>query len=189
MTKELLEKCMLEKFWVDIPTGKENAVTYSELCEMWKIGERMVRRILHDLSLFDNGDDFVLIRSSKTKGFYKTDDKGDITAYRKECLNKGRSVFAPVKKCNRVLYGATGQLELFNNLRAVREGLGLKQKEVCKQMKKYDRAFDVSLLSKMENGVCLPTGEQLTRLAHIYGCEPSELVRMDLPAFDLIDAI
>lgn len=184
-----MDKQHLEMYWNCLPIGRENAVDYPTLCVTWGMTERTVRGILHDLSLYDNGDDYVLIRSSKSKGFYKTDDKGDIIAYRKECLNKGRSVFAPVKKCNRILNGATGQLELFNNLRAVREGLGLKQREVCKQMKKYDRAFDVSLLSKMENGVCLPTAAQLTRIAHIYGCEPSELVRMDLPAFDLIDAI
>ena len=189
MTEELLKKRMLEMFWVDIPIGKENAVTYPELCETWNMGERTVRRILHNLSLFDNGDDYVLIRSGKSKGFYKTDDKDEIAAYRKECLSKGRSVFAPVKKCNRILKDTAGQIELFNNLRAVRESLGMKQKDVCKKIKQFDRAFDVSLLSKMENGVCLPTVAQLTRLAHIYGCEPSELVRMDLPAFELIDAI
>lgn len=179
----------LELYWSEIPTGKENAVTYDDLREMWNKDKRGVRQILHDLSLYDNGDNNVLIRSGKTRGFYKTDDLDEIAAYRKECLNKGRSVFAPVKKCNRVLNAGGGQLEIFNNLRAVREALGMKQKTVCQQMKKYDRAFDVSLLSKMENGVCLPTYAQTAHLAEIYGVQASELIGVDLYDFDLFDAI
>ena len=179
----------LDLYWSELPTGKENAVDYPRLCQMWGRTERMVREILHELSLYDNGDDFVLIRSSKSKGFYKTSDKDEITAYRKECLNKGRSVFAPVKKCNRILKTESLQVNLFNNLRSVRESVGLKQKDVCQEMKKYDRAFDESLLSKMENGVCLPTFTQLSRLAQIYGVERSELIRADLPDFDIYEAI
>jgi transcriptional regulator with XRE-family HTH domain len=61
-------------------------------------------------------------------------------------------------------------------LRVVREGKGFKQKDVCARMKEYDRAFDKSLLSKMENGVCLPTLYQLSKLALILDCTPSELI-------------
>lgn len=183
-----MEKHHLELYWAELPIGKENAASYDDLRQLWVRDKRTVRRILHDLSLYDNGDDFVLIRSGKTKGFYRTDDPEEIAAYRRECLNKGRSIFAPVKKCNRVLNAGGGQFEMFNNLRAVREAQGMKQKAVCKRMKQYDRAFDVSLLSKMENGVCLPTYFQLSKLAEIYGVEPSELVRADLLALDLFAA-
>ena len=139
-----------------------------------------MRDILYNLSRGDNGDNYVLIRSSKGKGFYKTDDLDEIAAYKKECENRGRNCFAPLTKINRILKGSDGQFEIFNNLRTVREALGLKQKAVCKKMKKFDAAFDVSLLSKMENGVCLPTFYQLAKLAEIYGVEQSELVGMDL---------
>lgn len=184
-----MNKNHLELYWSELPTGKENAASYDDLRALWGRDRRGVRQILHDLSLYDNGDDYVLIRSGKTRGFYKTDDPTEIAAYRQECLNKGRSVFAPVKKCNRVLNVGGGQIEMFNNLRNVREGLGMKQKTVCKQMKQYDHAFDEPLLSKMENGACLPTFYQLSKLAEIYGVEPSELVRADLLALDLFDAI
>lgn len=184
-----MDKTTLLLFWEEIPTGKKNALTYDDLREMWNKDKRSVRNILHELSCLDTGDNYILIRSGKTRGFYKTDDLDEIAAYRKECLNKGRSVFAPVKKCNRVLNACGGQLEIFNNLRAVREARGLKQKTVCKQMKQFDRAFDVSLLSKMENGVCLPTYAQTVKLAEIYGVQASDLVRADLSALDLFDAI
>lgn len=167
-------------YWGDIPVGKENAVTYNELCNMWNCTERTARAILHKLSLYDNGDNFILIRSSKGKGFYKTDNESEIQAYKRECLNKGRSVFAPVKKINRVLNANVEQYSLTNNLRVIRESIGLKQCQVCDRMKQYDNAFDKSLLSKMENGVCLPTYSQLTKLAEIYGCATSELLKADL---------
>ena len=178
-----------ELFWQELPIGKENAVDYPRLCAMWEKNEREARRILHDLSGYDNGDDFVLIRSGKSKGFYKTDDKDEIAAYRRECLSKGRSIFAPVKKCNRILKAEAKQFEFFNNLRTVRMSKGMSQPEVCKQMKVIDIHFDAPLLSKMENGVCLPNPMQTAKLAEIYGVEPSELVRVEILDFDIFEAI
>lgn len=101
-----------EIYWQQIPIGKKNAVSYEELCVIWNVKERTVRQILHDLSRYDNGDSYILIRSGKSKGFYRTDDPEEIRQYRKECLNKGRSIFAPVKKCNRVLAIDDSQLVL-----------------------------------------------------------------------------
>lgn len=176
----MLDECKLALYWHEIPIGKENAITYPELCAAWNMNERQARKVLHELSGFDNGDDYILIRSSSGKGFYKTDDETEMKAYKRECLNKGRSVFAPVKKINRVLNANAEQYNLVNNLRVVREAKGLKQTAVCKEMRKLDRAFDNSLLSKMENGVCLPTLQQLTKLAEIYGVKPFELVNAEL---------
>lgn len=170
----------LELFWNDIPIGKENAITYDILCSLWNCSTREARAILHELSAYDNGDDFILIRSGGCKGFYKTDDEAVIKAYKKECLNKGRSVFAPVKKINRVLSADVTQYSFENNLRVVRVGKGLKQRQIVKAMKKYDPNFDISLLSKMENSVCMPTYYQLSKLAFIMGCEPSELIQGQL---------
>lgn len=168
------------KCWDDIPVNKENAVTYAELCKKWNCNERAARAILHELSSFDNGDDFILIRSSSGKGFYKTDDESEIQAYKKECLNKGRSVFAPIRKINRVLNANKEQYSFINNLRVIREGCGLKQSDVCDLMQQHDRAFDKSLLSKMENGVCMPTCLQLLKLAEIYAVQPADLLQVEL---------
>lgn len=175
-----MDNLSLRIYWEDIPIGKENALEYGELCYIWRCDQRKARAILHELSLYDNGDNYILIRSGKCKGFYKTDDESEIQAFKRECLNKGRSVFAPVKKINRVLNADTEQLSLTNNLRVIRESKGLKQCQVCDIMKQYDGAFDNSLLSKMENGVCLPTYYQLAKLAEIYAVQPFELLTVDL---------
>lgn len=171
-----------ELFWNDIPIGKGNAVSYDKLCACWGVDKRAARAILHDLSLYDNGDNYILIRSSKNGGgFYKTDDPDELKAYKKECLNKGRSNFAPVKKINRVLKAQFDDLQvnIFNNLRTARIAAGLKQDDVVKAMQMHDPHFDTPMLSKFENGFCLPTPYQLAHLARIYGTQPQELVRMD----------
>ena len=175
-----MQETTLALYWEEIPVGKENAATYQTLIDMWGKCERDIRKILHELSTFDNGDNYILIRSASGKGFYKTDNEEDIKAYKKECLNKGRSVFAPIRKINRVLNANAEQYSFTNNLRVVRESKGLRQGDVCKQMKKFDTAFDKSMLSKMENGVCMPTPYQTILLSQIYGVEPLELINGDL---------
>ena len=171
----------LELYWSEIPVGKQNAASYPELMAKWGKKERDVRFILHELSLFDNGDNYILIRSSKKGGgFYKTDNTDDIKAYREECLAKGRSNFAPVKKINRVLKAGSQQLNMTNNLRLMREAAGLKQAEVCKIMRKIDINFDPPLLSRMENNVCLPTFMQCRKLAEIYDCSTDDLIKFDV---------
>lgn len=175
-----MEKTKLELYWSEIPIGKRHPATYSDLVTQWGKSERQVRSILHQLSTYDNGDDYVLIRSASGKGFYRTDDTATIKAYRKECLHKGKSILSPLKKIDRVLNVEIFQLEFENNLRVVRECKSLKQGDVCKEMKRFDRAFDKSMLSKMENGFCLPTPSQLAKLAEIYGCAPLELVNANL---------
>ena len=172
----------LELFWSEIPVGKENAVTYPELIAMWGRNAREVRLILHDLSLYDNGDDYILIRSAKKGGgFYRTDNAESIKEYREECLAKGRSNFAPVKKINRVLSNNVDQLNFTNNLRVMREAAGLKQTEVCEFIQaRLDRSFDVPMLSKMENSVCIPTFMQCRLLAELYGCDTLDLINYDV---------
>lgn len=170
----------LELYWADIPNVKEDAATYSELTMWWNKNEREVRRILHELSCYDNGDNYVLIRSGQRKGFYKTDNKEEIEAFKKECLNKGRSVFAPVKKINRILSENAEQFSIENNLRVFREALELKQKQVVAYMQQYDEHFDAPMLSKMENGFCMPTPFQLAKLAQFYCCDPGDLINSDL---------
>ena len=168
----------LAMYWNAIPIGKENALTYADLRIEWGCSERTARSILHELSLYDSGDDFILIRSARNKGFYRTDDKDEMKAYKKECLAKGRSIFAPVKKINRVLNANDVQYSLTNNLRVMREKCGLTQTEVCEKI--HDIGLDKFLLSKMENGICLPTDYQLLKLAEIYAVQPHELLQADL---------
>ena len=174
------ENFKTELFWNDIPTERKNAVTYNDLMTIWNTDARGVRRILHELSCYDNGDNYVLIRSPKNKGFYKTDDKDEIEDYKRVCLNMGRSVFAPVRKINRILAENMTQFSLVNNLRVIREDRQMKQTDVCKYMQMFDKNFDVPMLSKMENGACMPTYKQAVILASLYDVDLPELVNFDI---------
>lgn len=97
-------------YWASIPIGKENAITYADLMRMWGINKRGVRFKLHQLSQQDNGDGLVLIRSSKLRGFYRTDNREEIEAYRQEVYNRARHTFAPFRKIDRILGHNEAQL-------------------------------------------------------------------------------
>ena len=179
-----------ERFWNTIPVGRDNAIEYGDLCMMWGVSDRVARRILQELGKYDNGDNYILIRSGTGKGFYRTDETETIERFKKECLNKGRSMFAPIKKINRVLHTKDDmQFNICNNLRIERISRNIKQTAVVKYVRKFDKRFDVSLLSKMENDLIIPHPLHLHHIAEFYGCEPCDLVCMDLSTADLYGAI
>lgn len=168
---------MLNEYWEALPIGKENAASYKDLCEQWSMSERKARSILHALSLYDSGDNFILIRSSSGKGFFRTDDLETIKAYKKECTKKAKSNFAPLKKINRILAGAEDiQYNFFNNMKQARELKGMTQQEVVELIQNHDKTINAALLSKFENSVCLPTPYQLLLFARIYDVKPFELI-------------
>lgn len=180
MGRMVLDPERIEEYWQEIPIGKENAISYEELALRWGKNKRKLRLILHELGLYDCGDNYVLVRSSSGSGFYRTDDHAILQAYKRECLNKGRSVLTPIKKINRVLAANSEQYSIENNLRVVREEKGITQSDVCEHLKSYGIMIDKSLLSKFENGVCLPTPSQLSALAAVYGADPAELLNIDI---------
>ena len=51
----------------------------------------------------------------------------------------------------------------------------LKQKEVVQHIKKTDKRVDSGLYSKYENGVALPTPEQLKAICELLGVEPLDI--------------
>ena len=171
----------LEDYWNSLPIGKEKAESYDTLCEKWNVNKRQARSILHNLSLYDSGDNYILIRSSSGKGFYRTDDMQIIQAFRAECMKKAKSNFAPLKKINRILTEAEDrQIDFCNNLKTMRLAKGLKQTDVILQLQRVGENVDAAMLSKYENSVCLPTPYQLCLFARIYGCKPHELINTEL---------
>ena len=105
----------LAKYWRDIPNDDDiinamkNAdfdtwpVLYTDLCEKWHCSARRVRDILAALSWYDNGDEYILIRSSSNCGFYKSKKPEVIAAYRREVYNRAMNTLKPLKKIKRVL--------------------------------------------------------------------------------------
>lgn len=174
-----MDENQLAQYWAQIPVGKANALDYAALCMMWGVSERRVRRVLHSLSLYDNGDNYILIRSSKNRGFYRTDDAEEIAAYKSEMLRRGRNVFATVKKCNRVLKADTTQYSITNNMLVIRNGCGMLQTDVCKRLAEKGVSLDVGMLSRFENNRAVPLPEVVTALAEVYDCRPSDLIHYE----------
>ena len=178
----------LETYWASLPVGKENAISYAQLERRWGMSERRVRAMLADLSRFDNGDNYILIRSSAGRGFYLTDDPATIAAYKRECRSRAVKTFAPLKKINRVLSDVQPDAinySFTNNLKLIRKDRGMRQEDVCDLMRVVDPSFDKIKLSRLENGYAMPTPAQLHALARIYGCEPSELVEVERDAISV----
>ena len=61
------------------------------------------------------------------------------------------------------------------HLKAAREAAGIKQKETLSILKQVEPRVDKPMVSKYENGVCIPTPSQLSALCALYGCPLSEL--------------
>lgn len=99
----------IARCWHDIPTDEtRNFITtggvhYDELIKLWGCDRRRVRSILAELSAYDNGDGFILIRSSHDFGFYRTRNRAKIQAYRREVYSRAMNTLKPLKKIKRVL--------------------------------------------------------------------------------------
>lgn len=171
----------LEFYWESIPVGKQQAVSYVTLEHFWEVSERQVRKILEHLSCYDNGDNYILIRSSRGGGFYRTADPDDIATYKRECYGRAMKVLAPIKKINRVLRAETAtslNYSLTNNIKMMRLERGLTQAQLCACVQPLGINIDESTLSKFENGYVLPTPAQLSALAFILSCDAFELLDM-----------
>ena len=92
----------LLKYWNDIPIGAKNAVSYEELSVKWHRTYRSVRKILELLGTADTGDDYILIRSSNGRGFFRTKDRRLIHRYRKEIINRANNILKPLDKIYKV---------------------------------------------------------------------------------------
>jgi len=102
----------LIEYWHDIPTGKENAITYDELHDKWHYKRREVRKILQALNDCNGLEGYILIRSAHSKGFYKTNDRSEIIMYKDEMLKKANAYLEQVKKVNALLNVLPEQTEI-----------------------------------------------------------------------------
>lgn len=100
---------MLSRLYNDIPIGREKAVTKNDLMRKWDKPERAVRRIIQELRMVDNGDDYVIVSFSGGKGYYRTNDLEEIEAFKRETIRRAQHTFAPLRKINRILEHSEGQ--------------------------------------------------------------------------------
>lgn len=63
----------------------------------------------------------------------------------------------------------------YNRLAEARKRAGLSNKEFAGAVKAYGIAFDVGLLSKIENGYVIPRKEMVAVFAKVLGCNTADL--------------
>lgn len=163
-----------------IPIGKENAISKVDLCELWNMNERKVRRTVEKLRRTDNGDDFVIVSTSKRAGYYRSADRQDIKKFKKEMTNRAKHTFRPIQKANRILGVDEEQYSFTNNLKMMRIESRLWVTTVVEELKKVDPRFDRSMLSRIENGLCMPTPLQLQAFSRLYHRSIEEMVGVTL---------
>lgn len=133
------------------------------------------RRLTKDIQQINNCDSVdVIIVSSTTKGI-KIANQEEFDRY---IANEYRAVFRKLQRVRKKdrkgrkagqLYmldsGAVAEVTPFAEMRKER---GIKAVDVVTAMKRIDSRFDSSLLSKIENGLCLPTNEMAMALTALY---------------------
>lgn len=67
-----------------------------------------------------------------------------------------------------------------DRLKIARLRANLSQAQTVAAMHEYEKSFDAPILSKFENGYCIPCNKTLVRLAEIYGVTPDYLLYGDL---------
>lgn len=162
----------MEKYYNDIPIGKQNAVTKEFLSAKWGLTERGVRKAIQEMRMADFGDDYIIISLSTGKGYYKSNDLAEIKAFKKEVTNRGRHTFLPLMKVNRIL---AAEIAPVNRFQEARKAKGISNKQAVDYVRKHDPNFDKSTLSKIENGRCGATNLQLALLAELYESTPEHL--------------
>lgn len=169
----------IELYWNSLPNSPGEAMSYEDLIILWKMDKRKVRRMLHDLSVWDDGSDEIIIRSSKG-GFYKTANKAIISAYRKEVLNRGRRVFACLAKVDRVLKRNEYQLNFHNNVKALRSERKMSQRDVCLACHRYGMSLTPSIIAQIECGIIQPSPVLVEVLACVFEVSPVEVAGLEL---------
>lgn len=139
------------------------------------------RRLTKDIQQINNCDSVdVIIVSSTSKGI-KIANQEEFDRY---INNEYRAVFRKLQRVRKKdrkgrkdgqLYildsGAVAEVTPFAEMRKER---GIKAVDVVSAMKRIDSRFDSSLLSKIENGLCLPTNEMAMALTALYKDKGSE---------------
>ena len=106
--------------------------------------------------------------------------------FRKLARTRKKARKAGLDKQMRIVFGTERDtIEAFsdsiNRMKAARLSAGYKLAEVARELiAAGEKGIDVSLLSKMENGICNPTKSVLQKLSDLYGVDASLLVGEEL---------
>jgi hypothetical protein len=81
----------------DIPIGRENAISRTDLAKLWGCNDRTARERIADMRCKEN-DGFVIVSHSNSgpAGYYRTNDPIEIQHFVNEMEKRARSTFRPL---------------------------------------------------------------------------------------------
>lgn len=80
----------------DIPFGRENAATRSDLCRKTGLSDRKLRREIARLRALDDGTNIVIVSVSNGRGYYRTDNPEEIRHYIAEMTSRITGILSAV---------------------------------------------------------------------------------------------
>lgn len=89
--------------YYDIPVGRENAISRKLLAALWGTNDRKARAIVAALRADDNGDGYVIVSHSTSKGYYRTNNPDEIEHFIRETTKRAANTFGLLKKARRIL--------------------------------------------------------------------------------------
>lgn len=90
---------------IDIPVGRENAISRSALAAKWGCSDRVARRRIAELRCMED-EQYVIVSHSRggVRGYYRTDNPDEIEHFIREMEKRAKNTFRPLRRARLVLY-------------------------------------------------------------------------------------
>jgi len=92
-----------------IPEGKDNAISVSDLMELLNMSNRAIRKEIEKARR--TFGEYVIISSSKFKGYYKTKNPREIADYTAEQTKRAKKILWNLRSANKTI-GDYGQYKI-----------------------------------------------------------------------------
>lgn len=100
---------------MDIPIGRENAITRAELAAACGCSDREARRMIAELRATPGTDGYaILSTSTNPSGYWRSNDPAEIERFIRETEARAKNIFNSLKDAKRVLttINGTGQMQM-----------------------------------------------------------------------------
>lgn len=102
---------------LDIPVGRENAISREQLARQWNMRDRDARRMIAELRAEAGGDGYAILSTSrKPSGYWRSNDPAEIRGFIRETEARARNTFLAIRDAKRVLRSIERRQEYDNTL-------------------------------------------------------------------------
>ena len=153
---------------MDIPYGRQNAISRWELARRWHMSDRSVRKVIQRLRAAGGAP---ILSDRNGNGYYRSLDPLELRLYLRGAPARAVSLLRPLRGA----YDLAHEPDRRNRLRALRERAGMSQSQFTERMAEALPQMDRVTLSKAECGHVLLTPEAVRAAARILGVKPRDI--------------